>query len=1108
MILKSYFAKFREDPQRSAKGFLCGALCFFAILCGTARAQSFETILQQGHELAVLSVATSPDSNYVATGSRDKSAKLWELSTGREVRTFLGHDFSVTAIGFTNDGKTLVTGSNDKTVRLWDVNTGEELASILVNYRVTSLAIDPTSRYAFVGGYQTEYVGKAYAWDDSVVVIDLKSKRPIKKIDANPDKGLGYGTDVAISPDGTLLAIGEDNRVARVYKTSDWKQVHKFEFTEGTCGGCGTKVVFSPDSKHLYMLSHNGPMKKYKLSDGTLVKTYIEDIEDITDLALSPDGKTLGVGTKEKILCLDEATGKTVGELASPEKGELHNISFSNNGKNLLVSSDDNSLHQWNYATNKQGRQLTGILNMRDKGGLNYDPNQYWESNIAKFVRFKNNLLLSRDGKTMIKGKFGKKVKRWDVASGKTVMEYVGHKKAVLAYDLSKDGKKLVTGGGDGKIILWDVETGDSLRTIASYREPIFDIKFNSDETRVLTCSWDATMKIHDLASTALEHYFDFKEYSAYNLIFHPNDLYVFTGRLDNSVQMWEIDTKTPVRTFVGHTDVISSMTISPDQKLLMTSSWDGSIRLWDIGTGLMTKKLVDHHGAAHVAIFSSDGRYAYTGGADRTIRMWDLSTSKVVKTFNGHHAEVTSLRLSLDEKMLISHSVDGVTKFWANGDPSSGKEFFEHIHFGDKDWMVKNPDGYFNATDAAREHIHFVDGMKTYAVDQFFEEYYRPDLLPKIFQNRGGNKEESKGGLQGKLLSSPPPTVRVAFVPGQEVGKGDLYVRLTDAGGGVENLKIYHNGKSLAIDRSQLQMPNPKQPTTTFKLPVSLVGGSNVFTASASNKDKVESTSPPAEYTSDHISKNSICYLVAVGINQYKNPRMALTYARPDAQSFIEVMEKKGTLFKNVELHTLYDQEASRTNILKKLDDLAQKIHPEDVFVFYYAGHGSMVDNQFYFIPTESLRLYDAGSLKTEAIDATILQDKLKNIRALKQLIIMDACQSGGSVELLATRGATEEKAIAQLSRSAGIHVMASAGSDQFATEFAELGHGLFTYLLLKALQGDADGAPKDGKVTIYELKSYLDDQVPEMTRKLKGKPQYPYTFSRGQDFPVAIDK
>jgi uncharacterized caspase-like protein len=84
----------------------------------------------------------------------------------------------------------------------------------------------------------------------------------------------------------------------------------------------------------------------------------------------------------------------------------------------------------------------------------------------------------------------------------------------------------------------------------------------------------------------------------------------------------------------------------------------------------------------------------------------------------------------------------------------------------------------------------------------------------------------------------------------------------------------------------------------------------------------------------------------------------------------------------------------------------------------------------------------------------------------------------------------------------------MASAGSEQFAAEFASLGHGMFTYILLKGLEGAADGAPKDGKVTINELKSFIDDQVPELTRKMKGRPQYPYTFSRGQDFPVTINE
>ncbi|MEQ8560967.1 MAG: caspase family protein, partial [Cytophagales bacterium] len=155
-----------------------------------------------------------------------------------------------------------------------------------------------------------------------------------------------------------------------------------------------------------------------------------------------------------------------------------------------------------------------------------------------------------------------------------------------------------------------------------------------------------------------------------------------------------------------------------------------------------------------------------------------------------------------------------------------------------------------------------------------------------------------------------------------------------------------------------------------------------------------------------------------------------------------------------------------------------------------------------------ESTRLLDRKALEETALSAAEVQKHLQGISALKQIIIMDACQSGGSVELLAQRGAPEEKAIAQLSRSSGIHVMASAGSDQYATEFQHLGHGLFTYLLLEALEGKADGAPDDDKVTIYELKSFLDDRVPSLSQKEKGSPQYPFTFSRGMDFPLVIVK
>jgi WD40 repeat protein len=1069
----------------------------FIFISTVSFSQSLETIIQKGHELAVVAVAVSPDSNYVATASKDKSAKLWEMSSGREVRSFLGHDATVTSLEFTADGKYLITASNDKTIRTWDVVSGKELSVLKTPDIITDIAIDPKMKFFAYGGYANTGYG------DSAVVFDLKSRTPIAKLPISADKGLGSGVDLAISPDGKWIAFGQDNRVAELYQTSDWKPIRKFEFEEGSCGGCGTRVAFSPDSKALYLASHHGPVRKFDLFSSKLLREYEKSPEDLTGFAVSADGKKIARATEKDVVVWDEASGEMLGTISAEKTGEFHEIAFTRDGKKIIVTSDNNTAFTWNIAEKKPQLMLTGFLNQRDNGGLNYDPNFYWQSAIAKYVRFKNSLLISNDGKTLIKGKFGTKVKRWDIASGKAVMEYVGHKKAVLCYDLSKDGKRLLTGGGDGKIVLWDVQTGDSLRVIQTYREPIFDIHFNSDETRVASSSWDATMKIHDLGTGELLTYIEFESYSAYAILYHPNDLYLFSARLDNSLQLWEIDTRTVVRSFTGHTDIISSIRLSRDQKTLLSASVDGSIRLWDVGTGLMNKKFKGHRGAVHVAVFSEDEKFIYSAGADREIRVWDVATGKVIRTFTGHNAEVTSLLFSPDNKMLISHSVDGVTKFW---DLSGGKEFFEHIHFGENDWMVKNPGGYFNGTDDARKYIHFVSGLQTYSVDQFFQEFYRPDLLPKIFQNRGG--DDDRKDIQGKLKTSPPPTVKVAIVTATP-GKAELYVRITDNGAGAGNLRLLHNGKSIALDHQVLTFPASKGQSTTYKHPIDLIGGNNTFTAVASNKDNLESDPHTTELFSEHASKSSTCYILAVGINQYKNSRLNLNYARPDAESFGTLLDEKSPqLFKAIELRTLYDDDATRQKILAQLDELSHKINQEDVFIFYYAGHGSMVDDKFYFIPTESLRLYDASSLQKDAIEASILQEKLKHIKALKQLIVMDACQSGGSVELLATRGAGEEKAIAQLSRSAGIHVMASAGSEQFATEFRELGHGLFTYVLIQALKGEADGAPKDGKVTIYELKSYIDDQVPEMTRKLKGKPQYPYTFSRGQDFPVTLQE
>ena len=162
----------------------------------------------------------------------------------------------------------------------------------------------------------------------------------------------------------------------------------------------------------------------------------------------------------------------------------------------------------------------------------------------------------------------------------------------------------------------------------------------------------------------------------------------------------------------------------------------------------------------------------------------------------------------------------------------------------------------------------------------------------------------------------------------------------------------------------------------------------------------------------------------------------------------------------------------------------------------------------EFYLVPHDVTQIYGAdGALAQKGLSANQLQQFSKDIKAQKQLFILDACQSAAALEhVVAARGAPEEKAIAQLARATGTYWLTASGSEQFASEFTQLGHGAFTYVLLEAISGKADTGDK--KITVKEIDSYLQEQVPEVTAKYKGTPQYPASYGYGNDFPIGLVK
>jgi len=1061
------------------------SLIIFSLLIsfsGTGR--QVDVVVQRGHNAAIKAIAFTHSGEYILTGSRDKTMKLWEVESGRELITYFGHKSTINDISVSRDDKYVLTSSADNTARLWRLKTGELIKTFTGHSdMLTSVVFVPGGKQFISAGYDNE----AFLWD-------IESLEIIKTFKVNPDKGLGYGVNADVSPDGESVVFGNDNRTASIYELSTGELIEEYKPKEGWCGGCATFISFDTEG-NLLKGARKHELQLIVRGDDEVKPIAIAKTEEVNAVDMSESGSVL-MTTEDSLFVFDKNYSQRF-KIHADHDLAITDAIFSPDGNLIATTSDDYKVNVWEAKTGKQVKTIQGYLNEIDKAGLDYNPNSGWDYYIRKYTSLKNEFAISPDGKYLVTGKTGSIARMWELRTGVIKQEFRGHEKAVFCMAFSPDGTKIVTGSADNTLKLWEVSTGELLKTYKGHREVIFSVQFSENGEQFISASWDGAVRIWDVDHEESVDVLRLENASAYDSKLLKNGLYMLTAMLDKTLKMWERDSKREVREFIGHTDIIHRANVnSKNTNQLASVSWDGTLRVWNISDGLLEEKLSTDKSPLYGLAYNESGTRLAFGGADRKITIVNTANWQTEKVFEGHSGSVTDIEFN--GNFLVSSSDNGEIKIW---DLENDKELLSYLILNERDWMAITPSGYFNSTGGAANAITFVKDLKSYKADQFFDQYYQPDLINKTFSESVKNKSLN---LNEKIEKYPPPKVTIIAPHQAETTRNnevDLLAKIEDAGGGIDKVKVEQNGKTVFLGKPQIANNR-----ASINQSLQLVPGKNLISVSAFSDGGIESDQQTTKVTLEG-KVDATLYLFAVGINKYRNEALNLNYAAADAKSFISTMKMgANSLFDRVEIIGLYDNEATQEEILSKLSTLSKVIRPQDVFAFYYAGHGSMVDNNFYFIPTENVRLYSSDKLKKNAIEASRLQEKLKQIAALKQLVIIDACQSGGSVELLASRGAAEEKALAQLSRSTGIHVLAAAGSEQFAVEFEELGHGLFTYVLLEGLKGGADGAPKDGKVTIFELKSYIDDQVPELSKKYKNQMQFPYTFSRGQDFPISI--
>ncbi len=573
----------------------------------------------------------------------------------------------------------------------------------------------------------------------------------------------------------------------------------------------------------------------------------------------------------------------------------------------------------------------------------------------------------------------------------------------------------------------------------------------------------------------------------------------------------------------------IRNIRFTENGKKLMFTSNDKLIYL-DAETGRQTGGDIQLPKSDFETIISPSGKYAATqipavtdvdAGSD--IGLVDIVNNKQAGTMQGTGDEVNGFVFLHNERYMLTEEYGGLC-LW----DVMKKRKIAKIYMFEKsgDWVLLADDGRFDATEGALKKMYFTRGKEIIPIESLFEKYYVPGLLKQIWDNTLPDNVPDIDGLKS------PPLIKISIEDNDRnlevaddiatirTDKSELTIHAEADGlkDIVSEVRLYQNGKLIESTRN-LTVEDESQggKLLSKKFTVALSAGVNSFRAVAINSQRTESL--PAKIIANYIpavvppkpeGSDIQLHLLVVGVNIYKNQRYNLNYANADATAFIAALTLGSqSLFGKINTTFLKDEEATKDGLQTAFEKIKAAARPQDLFVFYYAGHGVINDKrEFFLVPYDVTQMYgNDGALAQKGFSAAALQQMSRDIKAQKQLFILDACQSAGALEVVAgARGAAEEKAIAQLARATGTQWLTASGSEQFASEFQQLGHGSFTYCLLEAFKGDAGNADK--KLTVKQLDAYLQNKVPEITKKYKGTEQYPYSYSYGNDFPIIIIK
>lgn len=1086
-----------------------------------------------GHKEEITYAVFSPDGKRIISGSQDNTIRIWDADNGKLIKILEGHTKGISCIKFDNTGKKMASSSWDSTVRVWD-ESGNFLFRIKDNNSFYKVEFDPAGKKLLTDNVVKRDSCSVWDADDGKLLFKIQGTTPqfshdgkkilttvkgsvdwnivvkgsIKIWDIDNGKLLeniiidkNFPDYAFYSPDDKSILIIINNNTIKVLNLVS----KKFTTDDDISFTWPLMPRFSLDGKKIVACQTYTRLSIWDPFNARRIGELKGHTADINTALFNPDANRFLTVAADKGRIWDIASGKLVAVL----EGEI-------------------SMHGWRVTKfSPDGKALLSHLFDEDETDNKQYEAKLWNTEDGRLLKDLNKDLeeievyaFSPDGKKIAAGNHTNEVKIWSTADGNvlTTLPSVEKEGETRALSFSPDNKKLLTASANSNVArLWNTSNGELLTVLHGHTNKIMSAVFSPDGNKILTASWDITARVWNAVNGELLLTLRGHKGLLTQATFDLTGKKILSVSWDSTGKIWDADNG-KLLTNIKDTAPLFAGIISPDENFIITAG-NKQNKVWDAATGNFVSildRMIDHSN------FSDDGKFIIKENSYFKTHILDARNFKPIRTL-----EPGTMDLSWKKNAVLV--VENAATKRSDLDKNSNGVSFMAVDSGD--YIVRDPSSYYLSTPPASKLLHYVTkDLKVISFEQLDVRYNRPD---KVLEALGNSDTalinsyrnsyfkrikklgiDTTGFVSGYSVPEADIVNRNAIAYEQKKEKLNIHIKGGDSLYKLDRFNLWINEVPVfGMKGVSIKKKNSNQFDTT--LTVLLSAGENRIEVSISNSNGIESYRMPLVInftpTTPVVPR---VYFAGIGINQFADRSHNLQWCTQDIRDLLNAMKKKyGERFEVID--TLFDQQVSLQSV-KKLKKKLLKTGINDKVIISYSGHGLLSKDFDYYLSSYTTNF---SNPEDGGIPYDEFENLLDSIPARKKILFIDACNSGevdkeelkrinnagaalaenkvtitagnkgGDVEIggaenakLGIQNSFElmQTLFVNVGKGTGATIISASGGVQFAQERSELGHGVFTYSLIEAIQ-------RFKTMKISALKKFVGDRVTELTNGLQ---------------------